>query len=319
MSAIEFRSVDKIYRGRRVINALSFMIEAGERIVLFGPSGCGKSTTLLLIAGLVAPDAGEIRIDGKVVSTAGRIHVGPAVARRRDGVSGSCALAGYERCRKYRLRTSRPAFSESRMQAAHKRHRKPCRAWRLFGRAAGRTLRRRVPAWPRPSRARRRPCLRRKIYRGRRVINALSFMIEAGQRIVLFGPSGCGKSTTLLLIAGLVAPDAGEIRIDGKVVSTAGRIHAAPQSRVVGMVFQDLALWPHMRVAENIGFGLRARRVPSSECRQRISDIAKLVGLGDYLDVRPANSPAESASVASTKSSSSPTMPSTRAWRAARV
>jgi ABC-type sugar transport system ATPase subunit len=126
-----------------------------------------------------------------------------------------------------------------------------------------------------------------KIYRGRRVINALSFMIEAGERIVLFGPSGCGKSTTLLLIAGLVAPDAGEIRIDGQVVSTAGRIHAAPQSRVVGMVFQDLALWPHMRVAENIGFGLRARRVPSSECRQRISDIAKLVGLGDYLDVRP--------------------------------
>jgi ABC-type sugar transport system ATPase subunit len=60
MSAIEFRSVAKIYRGRRVIDSLSFMIEGGERIVLFGPSGCGKSTTLLLIAGLVAPDAGEI-------------------------------------------------------------------------------------------------------------------------------------------------------------------------------------------------------------------------------------------------------------------
>jgi ABC-type uncharacterized transport system YnjBCD ATPase subunit len=126
-----------------------------------------------------------------------------------------------------------------------------------------------------------------KIYRGRRVIDALSFIIEAGERIVLFGPSGCGKSTTLLLIAGLVEPDAGEIRIDGKVVSTARRIHVAPQSRGVGMVFQDLALWPHMSVAENIGFGLRARRVPSSECRQRISDIANLVGLGDYLDVRP--------------------------------
>ena len=154
MSAIEFRSVDKIYRGRRVIDALSFMIEAGERIVLFGPSGCGKSTTLLLIAGLVAPDAGEIRIDGKVVSTAGRIHVGPAVARRRDGVSGSCALAAYERCRKHRLRTSRPAYSELRMQAAHKRHRKPCRAWRLFGRAAGRTLRRRAAACRARSRSR---------------------------------------------------------------------------------------------------------------------------------------------------------------------
>jgi iron(III) transport system ATP-binding protein len=93
-----------------------------------------------------------------------------------------------------------------------------------------------------------------KIYRGRRVIDSLSFMIEAGERIVLFGPSGCGKSTTLLLIAGLVAPDAGEIRIDGRVVSTVRRIHLAPQSRGIGMVFQDLALWPHMSVAENIGF-----------------------------------------------------------------
>jgi len=126
-----------------------------------------------------------------------------------------------------------------------------------------------------------------KVYRDRRVIDALSFMIEAGERVVLFGPSGCGKSTTLTLIAGLVAPDAGEIRLDGKVVSTAGRIHAAPQSRGVGMVFQDLALWPHMSVAENIGFGLRARRVAAAECRRRIDDIANLVGLGDYLHVRP--------------------------------
>ena len=126
-----------------------------------------------------------------------------------------------------------------------------------------------------------------KIYRARRVIDSLSFTIEAGERVVLFGPSGCGKSTTLLLIAGLVAPDSGEIWLDGKVVSTAGRIHAAPQSRGVGMVFQDLALWPHMSVAENIGFGLRARRVAAAERRRRIDDIANLVGLGDYLHVRP--------------------------------
>src|SRR5690242_19058229 len=126
-----------------------------------------------------------------------------------------------------------------------------------------------------------------KTYRARRVIDSLSFMIEAGERVVLFGPSGCGKSTTLLLIAGVMAPDAGEIRLAGKVVSTAGRIHAAPQSRGVGMVFQDLALWPHMSVAENIGFGLRARGVAAAECRRRIDDIANLVGLGDYLHVRP--------------------------------
>ena len=69
MSAIEFRSVTKIYRGKRVVDYLSFTVEAGERVVLFGPSGCGKSTILFLIAGLVAPDAGEIRLDGKMVFT----------------------------------------------------------------------------------------------------------------------------------------------------------------------------------------------------------------------------------------------------------
>jgi ABC-type sugar transport system ATPase subunit len=126
-----------------------------------------------------------------------------------------------------------------------------------------------------------------KVYRTRRVIDTLSFMIEAGERVVLFGPSGCGKSTTLLLIAGLIAPDAGEIRLDGTIVSTAARIRVAPQSRGVGMVFQDLALWPHLSVAENIGFGLCAQRVAAAERRRRIDDIAKLVGLGDYLHVRP--------------------------------
>ena len=63
MSAIEFRSVAKTYRSGRGVDALSFTIESGERIVLFGPSGCGKSTTLLLIAGLATPDSGDIAID----------------------------------------------------------------------------------------------------------------------------------------------------------------------------------------------------------------------------------------------------------------
>jgi ABC-type sugar transport system ATPase subunit len=126
-----------------------------------------------------------------------------------------------------------------------------------------------------------------KAYRHRRVIDALSFTIEAGERIVLFGPSGCGKSTTLLLIAGLTPPDSGDIRIEGKIASTARTIVLRPQLRGVGMVFQDLALWPHMSVAENIVFGLRARRVPAAEREQRVGDVANLVGLGDYLNVRP--------------------------------
>jgi len=126
-----------------------------------------------------------------------------------------------------------------------------------------------------------------KAYRNRRVIDALSFTIAAGERIVLFGPSGCGKSTTLLLIAGLTPPDSGDIRIDGKVVSTARRIVVPPQARGVAMVFQDLALWPHMSVADNVAFGLRARRVPAAERKRRIGQVASLVGLGDYLNVRP--------------------------------
>ena len=126
-----------------------------------------------------------------------------------------------------------------------------------------------------------------KTYQNGRGVDALSFTIELGERIVLFGPSGCGKSTTLLLIAGLATPDFGDIAIDGKVVSTARRIFVPPQSRGVGMVFQDLALWPHMSVAENIAFGLRARRVPAAERKRRIGDIANVVGLGNYLNVRP--------------------------------
>ena len=126
-----------------------------------------------------------------------------------------------------------------------------------------------------------------KTYQNGRGVDALSFTIESGERIVLFGPSGCGKSTTLLLIAGLATPDSGDIAIDGKVVSTARRIFVPPQSRGVGMVFQDLALWPHMSVGENIAFGLRARRVPAAERKRRIGDIANVVGLGNYLNVRP--------------------------------
>jgi ABC-type sugar transport system ATPase subunit len=136
-----------------------------------------------------------------------------------------------------------------------------------------------------------------KLYRDRCVVDALSLVIESGERVVLFGPSGCGKSTTLLLVAGLVAPDSGEIRIDGKVVSSTGKILIPPQFRGVGMVFQDLALWPHMSVAENIAFGLRARRVPAVECDRRIHGVANLVGLGDYLKVRPGNFRGESSSV----------------------
>ncbi|MGH8863070.1 MAG: ABC transporter ATP-binding protein [Burkholderiales bacterium] len=126
-----------------------------------------------------------------------------------------------------------------------------------------------------------------KHYPGRHVIDALSFEVAAGERIILFGPSGCGKSTVLQLIAGLVTPDSGDILINQELASTAGNNLLEPGQRGIGMVFQDLALWPHMTVAENIEFGLKAGRLPVHERRQRVRDLVHLVKLGDYLDARP--------------------------------
>jgi iron(III) transport system ATP-binding protein len=126
-----------------------------------------------------------------------------------------------------------------------------------------------------------------KDYHGRRVIDTLSLKVEAGERVVLFGPSDCGKSTVLHLIAGLVIPDSGDILIDGQLVATARRNLREPEQRGIGMVFQDLALWPHMTVAENIEFGLRARGAPDKERTQRVRDMVELVRLGDYLRAKP--------------------------------
>ncbi len=126
-----------------------------------------------------------------------------------------------------------------------------------------------------------------KDYHGRRAVDAVSFKIEAGERVVLFGPSGCGKSTVLHLIAGLIVPDSGDILINGELVATASRNLRQPGERGIGMVFQDLALWPHMTVAENIEFGLRARRTPDNERKQRVRDMVELVRLGDYLNAKP--------------------------------
>jgi iron(III) transport system ATP-binding protein len=126
-----------------------------------------------------------------------------------------------------------------------------------------------------------------KDYNGRRAVDSLSLQIEAKERVVLFGPSGCGKSTVLHLVAGFVVPDSGDILIDGELVATAKRNLREPDKRGIGMVFQDLALWPHMTVAENIEFGLRAKRTPKIKRDQRVKEMVNLVGLGDYLNAKP--------------------------------
>jgi iron(III) transport system ATP-binding protein len=123
---------------------------------------------------------------------------------------------------------------------------------------------------------------------GERVaMNELSLHIERSERLVLFGPSGCGKTTVLRLLAGLEIPEQGSIRIDGRVVASAGKNLVPPEKRDVGMVFQDLALWPHMTVQQNLMFGLNARGVQKREAEARVQEMLHRVGLERRAEARP--------------------------------
>jgi iron(III) transport system ATP-binding protein len=127
-----------------------------------------------------------------------------------------------------------------------------------------------------------------KRYGERSVLSNVSFQFDQGERIVIFGPSGCGKTTVLRLLAGFVAPDGGAIRIGGEEVAANGRIRVGPESRNVGMVFQDLALWPHLTVYQNLEFPLKAQRVGAEIRKRRIDDMLDRVRLGDFAGVYPA-------------------------------
>jgi sn-glycerol 3-phosphate transport system ATP-binding protein len=116
-----------------------------------------------------------------------------------------------------------------------------------------------------------------------RAVEDISLSAAAGELVVLLGPSGCGKSTTLRLIAGLDRADAGSINIAGRDVT-----HLAPAERRIAMVFQSYALFPHLTVAENIVFGLRARGVPRVERGVRLKRVAEIVGLNSLLERKPA-------------------------------
>ena len=109
-------------------------------------------------------------------------------------------------------------------------------------------------------------------------VHTLDLDIEDREFVTLLGPSGCGKTTTLRLLAGLAAPDAGEIAIDGRVVSSPRHV-VPPERRRMGMVFQSYALWPHMSVFENVAFGLTLQRVSRSEVRRRAESALAMVGL----------------------------------------
>ncbi len=117
---------------------------------------------------------------------------------------------------------------------------------------------------------------------GTRAVDSLSLCISPGEFVVMVGPSGCGKSTTLRLLAGLEDASDGEILIDQQPVN-----HLDPSERDIAMVFQDYALYPHMTVAQNIGFSLRLARVPKKERRIRIEEAARTLELTDLLNRKP--------------------------------
>jgi iron(III) transport system ATP-binding protein len=106
----------------------------------------------------------------------------------------------------------------------------------------------------------------------------LSLDIHDGQFVTLLGPSGCGKTTTLRLIAGFIAPDAGTIHADGRLLSSPAQV-VPPEERGMGMVFQNYAVWPHRTVFENVVFGLKLRRVAADEARERVKRVLALVTL----------------------------------------
>ncbi len=120
-------------------------------------------------------------------------------------------------------------------------------------------------------------------YQGRAVVNDVSLSVEAGYVTCLLGPSGCGKSTTLRCISGVDTPDSGQILIDGVMVCDGGR-GDAPENRSVGLMFQDFALFPHMTVAANIGFGLKAGRDENSK---RVAELLDRVALSHLADRYP--------------------------------
>jgi ABC-type Fe3+/spermidine/putrescine transport system ATPase subunit len=116
-------------------------------------------------------------------------------------------------------------------------------------------------------------------------VRNVNLAVARGEFVTLLGPSGCGKTTTLRCIAGLERPDAGEIRIDGQILTAPERgIHLDPEARNIGMVFQSYAVWPHMTVFDNVAYGLRVRRVAGPEIKERTNKALDLVGLGPLAD-----------------------------------
>jgi iron(III) transport system ATP-binding protein len=126
-----------------------------------------------------------------------------------------------------------------------------------------------------------------KFYGNGMVIQDFSLIIEQGERVVLFGPSGCGKTTLLRMLAGFTAPDKGAILIKGRLAAQDGKTLLPPEARNLGMVFQDLALWPHLTVYGNLEFGLKSKGLPQAERKSRIDETLTLLRIENYATARP--------------------------------
>lgn len=124
--------------------------------------------------------------------------------------------------------------------------------------------------------------IKKSFTEGEAVLDNISLEISKGEFITLLGSSGCGKTTTLRIIAGLEQPDAGSVWLDGREVTG-----LEPNQRDVNTVFQNYALFPHMNVAENIGYGLKLKKVPKSEIRKKVSQMLELMQLEGYEKRKP--------------------------------
>ncbi len=126
-----------------------------------------------------------------------------------------------------------------------------------------------------------------KRYSNNVAVDAIDLHVAEGTLVCLLGPSGCGKTSILRLIAGFIGLDAGEIRVGDRVMSSAGQT-LRPELRGMSMVFQSYALWPHMSVAQNVGYGLKLRNVSKSEAVRRLDLILAATKLAAFADRYPA-------------------------------
>lgn len=126
-----------------------------------------------------------------------------------------------------------------------------------------------------------------KYFGEKAVVENVTFQVDPGEALCLFGPSGCGKTTLLRIAAGLDVPDNGEVIINDQVVTANGSVFIPPHARDIGMVFQDFALWPHMRVSRHIDFVLRSKGLDQEERKNRTHEMLDLCQLTDYADSFP--------------------------------